>query len=348
MVQNRESRWWTGEEYARRYPIAESDKALDTLFEVFNDNWLKEILDRCVNKKGPSHPLVEHLVARGLHPLVILVELGRDVQEAKLLKNFDHMVKELRDPSKFIAAWLELELAAHCIRTGYSVELYPQIRGKMPDLKLRFDGEDVFVEIKESHPSKIERACLETSTILLPEVTPVLEQGLSIEITLGGLPSEPQVAILREKISKQLAEPKPQALLIGSLRVWVRIEKKDSASFSVVPSQEIAVSELIRLTRSIKHEAKQIPSSESGLIILDAGCLQGYSDREIISAVEKTFLKYKLPNIVEVTIVRSYKFYKLEKETEVIMVPNPNYKGNISIQKLDGILSFSRTRKLIP
>jgi len=218
----------------------------------------------------------------------------------------------------------------------------------MPDLKLRFNRENVYVEIKEIHPSEVEKTFLKISKILLPEVSPILEHGTSVEITLNELPSESHMALLQKKIPTQLVKSKSQILQIDSLKAYIRIEKKDNVSFSVVPSQEIVVSELLRLGRSIKHEAKQIPSSESGLIILDAGALQGYISQEIITTTEKIFSKYKLRNIIGVTIVRSYKFYKLEKETEVIMVPNPNYKGNIPIKKLDGILSFSRTRKLIP
>ena len=150
------------------------------------------------------------------------------------------------------------------------------------------------------------------------------------------------------KMPELLGGSENQLVQIGSLKVWVRVEEKGPGSFHVVPSREMAKSEVIRLGRSIKHEAEQIPSSHSGLIILDAGTLQGYADEEVTSAVERTFSKYRLPNIIGTTIVRSYKFYKLGKEPEVIMISNPNYKGDISIRKLNRILTFSRTRNLIP
>jgi hypothetical protein len=348
VLENRESRWWTRKQYAERYPIGESDKALGSLFEVFDVDWLKEVLDGWMNGRKLPHPLVKHLVPKGLYPLVILVELGKDLQEVKVLKNFDHIVKELRDPSKFIAAWLELELAAHCVRMGYSLELYPQIRGKRPDLKLCFNEEDVLVEIKEIHPSDVEQRCLETSLILLPQVQPVLRRGASVEMILDALPNESQMRLPQKKISELLAGPGNQLVQIGSLRVWVRVEEKGTGSFCVVPSRKMAKSELRRLGRSIKHEAEQIPTSHSGLIILDAETLQGHADEEVTRAVKKAFLKYRLPNIIGTTIVRSYKFYKPEKESEVIMISNPNYKGDMSIRKLNRILSFSRTRELIP
>jgi len=348
VVKNRESRWWTERQYAERYPIRESDRALDNLFEVFNLDWLKEILDGWVNRRKLAHPLVNHLVPTGLHPLVILVELGKDLQEVKPLENFDQLVKELRDPSKFIAAWLELEMAAHCVRMGYSVELYPQIQGKTPDLRLCFNQEDVLVELREVHPSDVEQRCLETSLILLPQIDPVLKQGASVQIILDGLPSESQMRLLKRKISELLGGPWHEPIQIGSLRVWVKIEEKGTGSFSVVPSRDMAVSELTRLRRSIKHEAEQIPTSHSGLIILDAGTLQGYVGEEIARTVEKAFSKYRMPNIIGAMVIRSYKFYKLERESEVVMISNRNYKGDIPIHKLNGLLSFSRTKELVP
>jgi len=348
VFKNRESRWWTQKQYVERYPVRESDSALASLFDVFDADWLKEALDGWADGRRLPHPLVEHLVPTGLYPLVILVELGRDLRAVKDLKNFDHIVKELRDPSKFIAAWLELELAAHCVRMGYCIELYPQIRGKTPDLRLCLNEEDILVEIKEIHPSEVEQGCLDTSRILLPQVQPALERGASVEITLYALPNESQIRLLLKKIPELLTGPEDQLVQIGSLKVRLGLEEKGSGSFYVVPSPEMRKSELRRVGRSIRHEAEQIPASHSGLIILDAATLQGYLHEEIAKAVERAFSKYRLSNIVGTIIIRSYKFYRLERESEVILISNPNYRGDISLGKLDRILSFSRTRELIP
>jgi len=171
VIDNRRLRWWTEGQYAKRYSVEESDKALEDLFDVFNESWLKDILQGWVDRRKHPHPLLDSLVARGLYHLVIIVELGKDLQIVRHLKNFDLLVRELRDPSKFIAAWLELELASHCVRTGYSVELYPKIRGKVPDLRPFIDREDLLVEIKEVHLSEVDGACLELSMMLLPRVS---------------------------------------------------------------------------------------------------------------------------------------------------------------------------------
>ena len=348
ILENRQSRWWSQKQYTERYPITESDSALGSLFEVFDADWLKKVLNEWANRRRLRHPLVDHLVHTGLLPLVTLVELGRDLQVTRCLKNFDHIVKELRNPSKFIAAWLELEIAAHCVRMGYLIELYPKIRGKTPDLKLRLNDEDVLVEVKELHPSNAEQRCFEASAILLPQVQPLLERGVSVKIILSKPPNELQMRLLQKKISELLVRPEDGLVQIGSLKVWVRVEQKGDGSFHLVPSPEMAKSELIRLARSVKHEAEQIPTSHSRLIILDAATVREYPDQEIAKAVERTHSKYRLRHIVGTMIVRSYKFHNLKEEAEAIMIRNPNYKGDPPIEKLNRILSFSRTRELIP
>lgn len=61
----------------------------------------------------------------------------------------------------------------------------------------------------------------------------------------------------------------------------------------------------------------------------------------------KTFEKYSLPNIIAVIIVRSYKFYRLPTETEIISVPNPHQPKPELLKTLDKIFTFSRTRSLL-
>jgi len=69
--------------------------------EVFDDNWFKEALEKWVSKKQQSRPFVNFLVARGLHPLVILVELGKDLQTifrhlARFFRSHAHLEKMKR------------------------------------------------------------------------------------------------------------------------------------------------------------------------------------------------------------------------------------------------------------
>jgi len=128
------------------------NKLWGNVFTVFDEDWLKHVLNVWVEKDGQAHYLIKELTIRGLWPLAILVEFGKDLEELRRLKKFDLLVKELRNPSKFIAVWLESEIAAHCLRNRYSVELYPKVRGKVPDLKISFDSEEVMIEIKELGP----------------------------------------------------------------------------------------------------------------------------------------------------------------------------------------------------
>ena len=123
IMNKRKAEWWKEEVYIERYPLEESERALGNAFAVFDEYWLKQTLNSWVERDGRSHPIIRFLVPEGLWPLVILVELGKDLEELKSLSKFDLLVKDPRNPPKFIAAWLESEIAAHCLRNKYSIGL---------------------------------------------------------------------------------------------------------------------------------------------------------------------------------------------------------------------------------
>lgn len=347
--QNKKSEWWHREDYVRRYSCEESDPALYNVFEVFDDDWLETTLDSWVRGIGQVPPIVHFLIPQDLYSLVILVELGKDLAELGSLKNFEHLVEELRTPSKFIATWLESELAAHCVRRGCSIELYPRIRGKEPDLRLLLDSEEVLMEIKEIHPGEMQRRYYEVFDFLSSSIIPVLPHGISIEVSANKLPTDPELQTLTKRVIKQLKQPMGLKILrLGRLRIFIKAEKRGRTSFSLIPPKEIALNQLKRLGRSIKHEAKQIRRPHLGVVVLDAGVLQGFPDEVIRNKVEKTFKKYRLRNIIAAVVVRSYKFYRLKEETEVIIVSNPCCREVELLEKLSEVFAFSRTRRLVP
>lgn len=350
IMSNKKAQWWKEKEYVERYPLEESERALRNVFAVFDENWLKHTLDTWVKEDGRGHLIIQELVPKGLWPLVILVELGKDLEELQCLSKFDTLVKELRNPSKFIATWLESEIAAHCLRNKYSIELYPKIHGKIPDLKISLDSEEVFVEIKEIGPGEMQTRYYEVMDFLSSILMPNIPQGISIEVATNTLPNDSELRALARTIAERL---QPQikkrviSLRLGLVKALISIKESKHASFSLIPPEALALIQLKRLGRSIKHEAKQIPLPYSGIVILDAGILQGFPDDIIRDVVVKTFKKYRLPNIIAVMIVRSYKFHKMEAETEIINVPNP-YRTNCELlRKMDKIFAFCRTRDLI-
>jgi hypothetical protein len=350
IMNNKKAEWWKEKGYAERYSLEGIEQALESVFTVFDDRWLKHTLNVWVEKDGRSHYLIQELAIRGLWPLVILVEFGKDLEELRWLNKFDLLVKELRNPSKFIAAWLESEIAAHCLRNRYSVELYPKVREKVPDLKISFDSEEVMVEIKEIGPGEMEGRYYEVMDFLASIVMPNISQGTSIEVTINTMPNDSELTPLARTIVdylKQQTKEKVVSLRTGRVKALIEIKEDKYTSFSLTPPDAIALNQLKRLGRSIKHEARQIPSPYIGLVVLDAPILQGFSDEVIRDIIVKTFKKYTLPNIVAVVIVRSYKFYKLPTETEIINVPNPHHTKLELLKKLDKIFTFSRTRNLI-
>lgn len=350
IVRNKKAQWWKEESYVERYPLEESERALENVFAVFDDNWLKDTLDIWVKRGGRAHPIIQELVPQGLWPLVILAELGKDLEELRCLSKFHLLVKELRNPSKFMATWLETEIAAHCLRNKYSVEFYPEIRGKVPDLKISLDSKEVLLEIKEIGPGEMQTRYYEVMDFLASIIMPNIPQGISIKVTVNILPNDSELTLLARKIVENLHQQTKQkvvSLRKGRVKALVEMKQDEYTSFSLTPPDAIALNQLKRLGRSIKHEAKQIPSPYSGLIVLDAGILMGFPDEVIRNVVVKTFKKYFLANVISVVIVRSYKFYKLEGETEIINVPNPYHTELGLLKDLDKIFAFSRTRDLI-
>jgi hypothetical protein len=350
IMNNKKAEWWKEKGYVERYSLEEIEQALGNVFTVFDEDWLKHTLNVWVEKDGRGHYLIQELAIRGLWPLVILVEFGKDLEELRRLNKFDLLVKELRNPSKFIAVWLESEIAAHCLRNRYSVELYPKVRGKVPDLKISFDSEEVMVEIKEIGSGEMEVRYYEVMDFLASIVMPNIPQGISVKVTANTMPNDSELTRLARAIVEYLQQQtkeKVVSLKMGRLKALIEIKEDKYTSFSLTPPEAIALNQLKRLGRSIKHEARQIPLPYVGLVVLDAAILQGFSDEVIRDVVVKTFKKYSLPNIIAVVIVRSYKFYRLPTETEIISVPNPHQTKLELLKTLDKIFTFSRTRNLL-
>jgi hypothetical protein len=350
IMNNMKAEWWKEKGYVERYPLEESERALRNVFAVFDEDWLKHTLNIWVEKDGRGHSILQELVPRGLWPLVILVELGKDLEELQRLSKFDILVKELRNPSKFIAAWLESEIAAHCLRNEYSIELYPKIRGKVPDLKISLNSEEVLVEIKEIGPGEMQARYYEVMDFLASILMPNIPQGTSVEVTTNILPNDSELRPLARTIVGHLQQETKEKVIsvkLGRVKALISIKENEYTSFSLIPPDALALNQLKRLGRSIKHEAKQIPSPYSGLVVLDACILHGFPDEIIRGIVVKTFKKYQLPNIIAVVIVRPYKFHIMEAETEIISVPNPYRTNGKLLMKLDKIFAFSRSRDLI-
>jgi hypothetical protein len=128
-MENGRAEWWKEHQYASRYHPGESEQALENLFSVSDESWLAFTLEAWVGKGGCGHPLINVLAPQSLWPLVILVELGEDLEEIRHLSRFKELVEELRNPSKFMAALLESEIAAHWLRSGFSRESAPVYEG---------------------------------------------------------------------------------------------------------------------------------------------------------------------------------------------------------------------------
>jgi hypothetical protein len=347
VIENRKAEWWKEEACRGRYSLEETERALGFLFEVFDDDWVRRTLDVWAEKGGPSHTMIQMSVPRGSLPLVFLVELGKDIAELRDLDKFDVLARELRNPSKFKAACLESQIAAHCLRNKYLVELYPRVRGKVPDLRISMDSGVVFAEIMEMDPGEAMTKYYETADLLSSLVLPDVPKGVAVAVTTNVLPNSSECMPLARAICECLHSQLRRRFLVvkpGRLNALISLKEEAYPSFSLIPPAALAPIQLKRLSRRIKHEARQIPPPSPGFVILDAGVLYGFPDELVRDVAIKTFEKYRLPNIAMAVIVRSYRFHRPEAETEVIGIPNPYCTDYELLTKLDRILAFSRFR----
>ena len=347
VMENRESEWWKEKTYRGRYTLEETERALDILYSVFDDDWLKHTLDMWTKQGGPSHALIGMLVPRGSMPLISLVELGKDLTELRDLVKYDELIKELRTPSKFKAACLESEIAAYCLRSEYSVELHPRVRGKVPDLRISTDSEVVFAEVKEMDPGEVLTRYYETADLVSQLVLHGIPRGTSVEVSTDVLPNRSECIPLAQAIH-QCLHSRPRdgvaSVKLGRVNALISFGKEAYPSFSLIPPTTLPQVQLKRLSRSIKHEARQIPPPDKGFVVVDAGTLHGLPDKMVREVAVKTFKKYRLPNIVMAMIVRSYRFWRPKTEAEAIGISNPYCTDVELLTRLNKILAFSRFR----
>jgi hypothetical protein len=349
VIENRKAEWWKEEACRGRCSLEETERALGSLFEVFDDDWIRRTLDVWAEKGGPSHTMIQMSVPQGSLPLVFLVELGKDIEELRGLDRYGVLVEELRNPSKFKAACLESEIAAHCSRNKYPIELYPKVGGKVPDLGISVDSRVVFVEVAEMDLGELQTRYSEAFDLLGSLVLPGMPKGTAVEVTTNVLPSSSECTPLAQAIHECLRsrlEKRSVSVRVGRVDALILFKEEAYPSFSLIPPMTLTTVQLKRLCRSIEHEARQIPPPSPGFVILDACVLYGFPDELVRDVAIKTFEKYRLPNIAMAAIVRSYRYHRPEAETEVIGVPNLYCMDYELLTKLDKILAFSRFRGL--
>ena len=266
---NFEERWWLKKEYQPNgYQDNEIERAMNKIFQIFDTQWTEDVLDQRKN-----HLMIRYLVEKGSYPLGILIGLGNDLIETESLKNSERLIKDIKNDTKFISTAFEAEIAAECVKRGFDVELYSELCGKIPDLKIIFDSKVVYFEITEIHPSKDMRSLHKTMNNLFGYFNPLIPENMSIKLTPNKLISSRQFNPIKNRLKHILKDNSsfPTSFQINDLVVEIEKEKDDwgKGLYITIPS-DIIDRELKRLNSKIKKKAKQISKPNLGVIIVDA------------------------------------------------------------------------------
>jgi hypothetical protein len=351
---NWNSKWWLKPEYIEgRYDKEKVEQVFNEVLEIFNDQWLDRLMLRFAAAKARDHFYLRQFIGEGLYPLAILFSLGEDLLAIKSLEGYDQLKERLRSDVGWMSAAFEAEFAAHCVRQGLDVCLYPAIPGseRIPDLSVAVGSDQVYVELKEIHPSDESVRYFRASNRLFAQLQDVLPDNSHVELTPSRVPRDHEVDSIGKKVHKLLMAQQnfPATISIGDLRIRVAKESGGRGkSFALSDLPELALKELRRLEDAIRKKGRQLPAPWLGLLVIDStNTLGGIHQDDIRYVVEGAFRKHPRPNILGAFIIRSYKFHKQEAQPEAIYVRNPACKET----KLDALLAkfkaFSRTRSLV-
>jgi len=347
------SKWWLKPEYIEgRYDREEVQQALNEVLQILNHEWLERLMLKFVEGRSRDHFYLRQFIGEGLYPLAVLFSLGQDLLAIKQHDGYDQLKERLRSDEGWMSATLEAEFAAHCVRQGLHVSLYPTIPDsrKIPDLLVKVDSAQVFVELTEIRPSDHRLRYLRVLDELFANLQEVLPDRSYLELTPSRVPKDREVDLISRKVRKLLMthHPLPATIRIGNLDIRVvkeKIEKGKSFALSDLP--ELALREFRRLEDALKKKSRQLPAPYIGILVIDAtNTLGGIHEDDIRYVAEGTFRKYTRPNILGVFIVRSYKFHRREAEPEAIYVRNPHCKEAELDKVLNGFKAFSRTRRI--
>jgi len=348
------SRWWLKPEYLEgRYDRGEVEHAFDEVLRVFDHEWLESLMSKFAEGRARDHFYLRQFIGEGLYPLTILFSLGQDLLAIKSLEGYDQLKERLRSDVGWMSAAFEAEFAAHCVRKGLQVRLYPAIPNseRRPDLLVSVDSHQVYVELKEIHPSDERLRYFRALDRLFAQLQDVLPDICHIELTPSRVPRDHEVDSIGKKLRELLTtrQPFPATVTIGNLMVRAVKEKREKGkSFALSDLAELALKEFKRLEDTLRKKGRQLPWPYLGMLVIDAtNTLGGVHEDDIKYVAERTFRKHPRPNILGAFIIRSYKFYRREAEPEAIYIRNPHC-GEAGLGKLlSDFRAFSRTRSLV-
>ena len=337
---NLEEKWWFKKEYQPEgYHDREIERAMNKILQIFDAQWVEDVLDQ-----RKDHLVTEYFKKKGSYPLSMLIGLGNDLIEIESLKNSNRLIKDIKNGTKFISTAFEAEIAAECVKKGFDVELYSELCGKFPDLKIIFDSKVVYFEITEIHPGKDMRSLHKTLDNLFGCVNPLIPENMSIKLTPNKLISNRQFNPIKNRLKHILKDNSsfPTSFQINDLIVEIEKEKYDwgKGLYITIPSDIIDL-ELKRLNSKIKKKARQICEPNLGVIVVDATNILSSAFSAIGCSIEERAIprSNSILGIISSGFVPMDKTTGHRKEIEVINKIKDNIKEIFKQSNYSNILA---------
>lgn len=269
-----DEKWWLKKKYQPKgHQHDEIERSMNKIIEIFNNKWVEDILDKLQKDQRKNHLMIRYLTEIGSYHLSILIELGNNLIKIESVKNIEYLIKELKNPTKFVSTAFETEIAAECIRKGFTIELYPELCGKNPDLKIILDSKIVYFEITEIHPSQKINSFNKLLNNLFEYIHPLILENTRIRLIPSKLISNRQCNQIKNRLKHVIKNSSsfPTSFQVNDLMVEVEKEKDEwgKSLFMEIPSEIINV-ELKRLKEKIKKKVRQINGPNLGVIVIDA------------------------------------------------------------------------------
>ena len=144
--------WWQDSRYFEPEHLdrSEVNQAFRELQQVFDGKWF---LEQTVSYQTspPSHAVIGELLAEGLSPLHNLVSLGSALSTVRKWNLLDtELITRLRHPDQWAGAYFELEMLAHLLQRGFTVERHPDgTGGRKADFRVTKGSEEIVLELSQ-------------------------------------------------------------------------------------------------------------------------------------------------------------------------------------------------------
>lgn len=279
---------------------------------------------------------------RGTYIVTLVSDLDKIIEEVKKgnckLPEKGEVINQIKD-NKIHLASLVIRSAAHYLRHGLSVEFEPEIGKRKPDLRVKFGGTWVYIEeskLEFSNRFKVLSKVMDK----ISETIETINSNLNVEVLLqkedldaieikkiiyeirhssksSNQPQDVEIEDLARIITYNKGQTKPlieenrPALCMDSLSVGGGFERHLHVEIQFTD---------VRLNKILK-KAKQLPSKEHNLLILDIS-LPG-NIKEWSKIAEKTLGPQQHLRLSGILLVEEHRFIKsLKIDSKLILHPN--------------------------